>query len=275
VSWRRLTLFLVALALIGGAAALAGRASGVDVGAQPEPAEHAADAAPAQGLSDAAAGLRLRIEPGTLAAGRSTPLAVSLRDEEGSPVTELDEHGDEPPLHLVLVRRDLSEYLHLHPRREGDDFVVEARLPDPGAWRAYADFELDGDKIVLGRDLLVPGTYAPAPLPHPTRTAASGAYRVALDRAELVAGEEATLAFRVERDGAAVADFEPYLGADGHLVAIRADDLSYLHVHPVERRAGDPLAFGAELSAPGRYALFLQFRHDGAVRTTRFTVDVG
>ena len=39
----------------------------------------------------------------------------------------------------------------------------------------------------------------------------------------------------VSRDGAPVA-VQPYLGAFGHLVALREGDLAYLHVHPAQRR---------------------------------------
>ncbi|NKX51639.1 hypothetical protein HER39_13910, partial [Arthrobacter deserti] len=36
----------------------------------------------------------------------------------------------------------------------------------------------------------------------------------------------------VTRGGQPVKTLEPYLGAYGHLVALRAGDLAYLHVHP-------------------------------------------
>lgn len=68
---------------------------------------------------------------------------------------------------------------------------------------------------------------------------------------------------------------EPYLGADGHLVALREDDLAFLHVHP-----GDPdgragvIGFAAALPSPGGYRLFLQFTHDGRVGTVAHTVAV-
>ena len=40
------------------------------------------------------------------------------------------------------------------------------------------------------------------------------------------------LKLRVTRDGRPVTDLQPYLGAYGHLVALRGGDLAYLHVHP-------------------------------------------
>ena len=62
-------------------------------------------------------------------------------------------------------------------------------------------------------------------------------------------------------------DLQPYLGAYGHLVALREGDLAYLHVHPEESDAGPEIPFLAEVPSDGRYRLFLDFRHEGVVRT--------
>ena len=83
------------------------------------------------------------------------------------------------------------------------------------------------------------------------------------------AGREVGLDFSVTRDGRAV-ETEPYLGARGHLVALREGDLAFLHVHPDE----DALAFMAEFPSAGRYRLYLQFKHEGRVHTAAFTQEV-
>ena len=83
------------------------------------------------------------------------------------------------------------------------------------------------------------------------------------------AGREAELRFEVTRDGEPVTT-EPYLGAGGHLVALREGDLAFLHVHPT-----DGLGFMATFPSPGRYRLFVQFKHEGEVRTAAFTQVVG
>ena len=86
---------------------------------------------------------------------------------------------------------------------------------------------------------------------------------------ELVAGTESELTLTVSRDGQPVMDLEPYLGALGHLVAIREGDLAYLHVHPLDETegAGGPMRFAVEVPTAGRYALFFDFSHGGVVRT--------
>ena len=80
------------------------------------------------------------------------------------------------------------------------------------------------------------------------------------------------------RDGEPVTDLEPYLGAYGHLVALRGGDLAYLHVHPEGvpgdgvTEPGPDVVFFAEVPSPDRYHLYLDFKHEGVVRTAAFTV---
>lgn len=274
----RLALFACALALVAAGAALAGKASGIDSAEGDSEAKAAHDgddsAAGAYGLSDTASGFRLRIEPASLAARTPSRLALTIVDDGGDPVTDLRGEEGEPPLHLILVRRDLTGYRHLHPRPTGDGFVVDVTLAQPGTWRAYADFEVDGEKVVLGRDLVVPGEFAPQAHAALTRSAAVDGYRVELGDEVLRAGREATLTFEISRDGRPIESLQPYLGAAGHLVAIREDDLAYLHVHPLDEVLPGEVGFDVELDQPGRYALYLQFKHEGRVRTARLTVEV-
>jgi hypothetical protein len=84
------------------------------------------------------------------------------------------------------------------------------------------------------------------------------------------------LDFEVLRDGVPVQDLEPYLGARGHLVALREGDLAFLHVHPDEEGEAQPghIGFGVEYPSAGRYRLFLQFKHQGVVQTVAFTREV-
>jgi hypothetical protein len=67
----------------------------------------------------------------------------------------------------------------------------------------------------------------------------------------------------------------------GHLVALRARDLAYLHVHPDgepgdgKTKAGPEIVFYAEVPSVGDYRLFLDFQHEGEVRTADFTLGAG
>jgi hypothetical protein len=263
----RLALFAVGLAALAAAAAFAGRASGIEVEKDPVDAmAHGAESGDetANGLSDTAAGFRFGLDTGRLQAGAPARLEVTL-ERDGKRFTRLDTAHGEPPLHLIFVRRDLAGYVHVHPRRVSDGFRTGVTLPSPGIWRAYADFEVDGEKIVLGRDVFVPGEFTPQRLGAPQRTARMDGYDIRLRRGT-------DLTFEISRGGRPVSALQPYLGAAGHLVAIREDDLAYLHVHPRDDSRPGAVAFEAELEQPGRYALFFQFKHAGNVHTVPFTL---
>jgi hypothetical protein len=179
-------------------------------------------------------------------------------------------------MHLMVVRRDLSDYQHLHPTMDADGtWIAHLTLPGPGDYRVFADFVTHEKALTLGTDLTVPGDHEPTPLPDPTHTVRVEGYEVALDAGD-TAGGGSPLVFRVSREGQPVRDLEPYLGALGHLVALREGDLAFLHVHPEdpEGAAGPEITFHATFPSEGRYRLFLQFSHAGSVRTVAFTVEI-
>jgi hypothetical protein len=231
----------------------------------------------AAGLVATAAGYTLVPRFTTFVPGVPAEFGFTVTGSDGRPVTAYDvEH--EKQLHLVVVRRDAAGFQHLHPAL-GPDGVwrVPLLLPAAGVWRVYADFvPTNGPHLVLGADLYAPGEFAPIPS-WPSRVAQVDGYQVRLD-GDLVPGSPSQVFATITRDGAPVTDLEPYLGAFGHLVVLRRDDLSYLHVHPDAAtpaptdRAGPAIAFTADVPAAGDYRLFLDFQHGGAVHTAEFTV---
>jgi hypothetical protein len=187
-------------------------------------------------------------------------------------------------VHLIAVRRDLSHFQHVHPVLDPEGtWRVPLDLSAPGEYRVFADFTPAGHDggLVLGADLAVPGTFEPAALPEPAAVAqVVDGYEVALAGA-LVPGRSSELTLTVSKDGVPVTDLQPYLAAYGHLVALRAGDLAYLHVHPAGgpgdgvTPAGPGITFYATAPSAGDYRLFLDFRHAGVVRTAAFTVHAG
>ena len=268
--------FAAVLAAVFAAALFAGDAIGPEPSDE-EPAreEHAADHggtepadAPAnsaaRGLAHRAEGVELELRRARFVPGRRADFAFRILDEAGAPVRDFEiEH--ERRMHLIVVRRDASGYQHLHPKQAADGtWHVPLRLAEPGAHRVFADFKRDGEAITLGADIDAAGDYAPRRLPEPSDVAQTAGYEVTLH------SEGGEVEFGVTRDGRAVTDIEPYLGARGHLVALREGDLAYLHVHPDE----DRLAFAVEYPSADRYRLFLQFKHAGRVHTAAFTQEV-
>jgi hypothetical protein len=292
----RLTAFAVLLALVFGGAALAGDAIGPD-GSDRDPApapaahgaghgqdEHAAAgpaAGPTRGLGVSEGGLTLALDTPALAPGRPGELRFGIEDARGARVTAFDvEH--ERRMHVIVVRRDGRGFQHVHPEMAADGtWRVAVTLGEPGAYRVFADFARDGAARTLAADLTADGDarYAATPAPRAQAPAGDG-YAVRLDAGGVRAGRERELRFTVTKGGRTVHP-EPYLGAGGHLVALREGDLAYLHVHPAGHGEGredgghdDAVAFATTFPTAGTYRLYLQFRHGGRVRTAAFTQEV-
>ena len=245
---------------------------------EPEPAAvEPTSAAPADlapgGLAVAADGYALELATTTQAPGAAGELRFTVTGPDGEPLNDFT-RSHEKDLHLIVVRRDLTGYQHLHPVRDAQGtWTVPLTLAEPGPYKVFADFQPVGRdrSLVLAADLTAPGPYTPEPLPAPARTTSVDGYDVALD-GHLEAGTSSPLTLSVGRDGRPVTDLEPYLGAYGHLVALREGDLAYLHVHPDgEAAAGPDIAFSADVPSAATYRLFLDFAHAGTVRTAELT----
>jgi hypothetical protein len=245
-------------------------------------------AAEATGLNVSQAGYTLDLIEDRPQRSASATLRFRILGADREPVTRFETaHGK--LLHLIVVRRDLATYEHLHPVMAADGtWSVTADLAAAGTYRVFADFRpkrsprqstqpaAEAEGLTLGQDLFVAGPYEPETLPPAATTSTVSPYEVNLD-GHLVAGRTSRLTLTVSRDGEAVTDLEPYLEAYGHLVALRDGDLAYLHVHP-EGAPGDgrtdpgpEITFSAEVPSAGTYRLFLDFKHAGEVRTAAFT----
>lgn len=269
----RLALFAALLAAVFGGAAAVGAAVDPDGGTTTSRSRdegamagmHEGDGdAELPGLAGSSGGLRLELATTTAPRPGRVAIAFRLLDDHGMPVRDLDvAHGRK--LHLIVVRRDLTHFRHLHPRMSADGtWRAVATLPEAGSYRVFADTTRDGVQRTLGADLQVAGAFAPHAFPAPTDTVRDDHGLTVRRRIE----PGGTLAFDVLRGGRVVDDeLEDYLGAKGHLVTLRAGDLAYLHTHP----EGDRLAFGVHLPGAGSYASWVQFRLRGVVHTAAFT----
>ncbi|GAA0794969.1 hypothetical protein [Spirilliplanes yamanashiensis] len=230
-------------------------------------------AAEVGGLSLSAAGLRLVPAAGALAAGRPQQLSFRIEDSAGAPVTRFAVVHDKQ-LHLIVARRDLTGFQHLHPQMAADGtWSTPLTLPAAGPWRMFADFTAVGadgtnTAVTLGADLTVPGDYRPEPLPAPATTAQAGPYAVHYEGAPRT-GAAQPLLFHV-----AGAQLEPYLGAFGHLVVLREGDLGYVHVHPEEQLVDGALKFWLTAPSRGAYRMFLDVQVGGTVHTAAFSLTV-
>ncbi|MGW2331120.1 hypothetical protein ACWC5C_35935 [Streptomyces sp. NPDC001700] len=286
----RITAFAAALAATFGTAYGVGSGVG-EISPEPAKAAHGehqeaappggpqVSGPPPGGLQVSDGGYTLDLKTPRLRAGKSADLRFAIvRDATGRQVTGYAREHDKE-LHLIVASRDLAEYRHLHPTRAADGtWSTPVDLPRAGGYRVFADFKPQGgEALTLGADLAVSGAYEPTRLPAHQATAKADGYEVELGGG-LTPGKAGELTLTVTKNGKPVRDLQPYLGAYGHLVALRSGDLAYLHVHPNgepgdgKTRPGPGISFTATAPSPGAYRLFLDFKHQGTVRTAAFTV---
>jgi hypothetical protein len=222
-----------------------------------------------RGLAVANNKLRLIVETPDFTQDEPAQLHFRVVDENEKTVRDFDiEHTKR--MHLIVVRRDLTGFQHLHPVQGSDgDWRVPLKLEDAGSYRVFADFSHDEKPTTLASDLRVDGASELRALPAaaPVTTTDDG-YTVRLHTPDARVGVESAMRFTISRHGKPV-QVQPYLGANGHLVALREGDLAFLHVHPTEG-----VTFESSFPTTGRYRLFLQFKHDDRVHTAAFTREV-
>ncbi|GAB09404.1 hypothetical protein GOARA_036_01360 [Gordonia araii NBRC 100433] len=251
------------------------------------------------GTSRTADGYALAGLSGPGRAGEQGPLRFTINDADGKALTEFTP-AHEKELHLIVVRSDGQHFAHVHPQRDAAGaWTTPWRAPAAGTYRVFADFvpgDRDGDDpVVLSSDLEVGGDFAPVAA-QPGRTSTVDGFTATLE-GTLKANAAQTLTIRVTHGGEHPVALQPYLGARGHLVALRSGDLAYTHVHPLdgEHDAGSTghddhgdghaghggsahgdagtVSFSAQAPSTGRYLLYFDFQVDGVVRTATFVVD--
>jgi hypothetical protein len=94
--------------------------------------------------------------PETVVSGQAALLTYEIRDEAGNAVQTENYLGS--AMHLVIVREDLSQYLHAHPepRRAGVPGIrFNQTFPKPGAYKLFAQFRPVGANLPPDSAILV------------------------------------------------------------------------------------------------------------------------
>ncbi len=206
-------------------------------------------------------------------------LTFAVRGSDGHPVTDF-ELDHEQEMHLIAVRADGQHFAHVHPERDEDGtWSTPWQWEAAGTYRVFADFvpSETGEGLTLSTTVQIDGDYASVPAELTAQTTVNG-FDVAVE-GDLVVGSASELTMTVTREGEPVTALEPYLGAFGHLVALRDGDLAYLHVHPhgdapdAGETSGPEIVFEATAPTEGRYLLYLDFQVDGQVHTAPLVID--
>jgi hypothetical protein len=244
---------------------------------------HHASAQASAGLSLSADGDVLTQVGAPEAVGEPGTLSLQILDATGEPLLAY-RASHEKELHLIVVRSDGGYFRHVHPDLDTatGTWSTPWRWDAAGTYRVYADFVPDvehgPEHVTLTSAVDVAGQFSPARAAGQRTTDRVDGFVVSIE-GSLVAGSMQDLTVEVTRGGKPVTDLQPYLGSFGHLVALRAGDLAYMHVHAqgqapqAGERSGPRIAFAAEAPIAGRYLLYLDFQVDGRVRTASLALD--
>jgi hypothetical protein len=235
---------------------------------------------PVRGLSLEQDGLLLSPVSVPDETGEEGTLSFSITSADGEAVTEFETEHDKE-LHLIVVRTDGARFRHVHPKMSADGvWSVPWTWDAAGSYRVFTDFvpTASGENLTLSRTVDVAGRFAPEPATAVSASDTTDGYTATLT-GDLSASGDSTLIATITKDGEPVTDLQPYLGAYGHLVALRDGDLAYLHVHPEGDEpapgsvSGPDVTFMTQAPTPGRYLLYLDFKVGGEVRTAHFVLD--
>ncbi|REE90504.1 hypothetical protein A8990_1067 [Paenibacillus taihuensis] len=219
-------------------------------------------------------------------AGKPTLLRIAITDTTGQPDQSL-EVNHEKKLHLIIVSKRLSKFMHIHPVQTKMAGVFEAKVnfKTAGAYKLVADFKpAEGKQQTQSNWVVVARGAGDEPKTEPVLTAdkeltrAAGGMEVSLSLgSEPKAGASSmlTFTFRDAMNDKPVTDLQPYLGAIGHVVIMDADAERYVHVHAMDERAKGPTAqFHATFPEPGLYKIWGQFKRHGQLLIVPFVIQV-
>jgi hypothetical protein len=195
-------------------------------------------------------------------------------------------------LHMIIVSSDFKTFMHEHPTLGNDGhLLLTQQFPARGTYLAYTDALPNQLNHQVFRFQFNVGTATSAkPIVQPTGMGVeAGPYEVDLSSVRLRAGTMTMLDVSILKDGKPATDLHPYLGVPAHAVFLDAQDLSYVHVHPMAMgQMMDMSAQPAEMPAdgpspsemmlhialrqPGSYKLWLQFRGGTQLYIAQFTI---
>lgn len=209
---------------------------------------HAAIYHEEQDIQDGLA-VNLKVKPSLTRVGEETHLEFLVNEKPfnipiGAKYLQL-EH--EKLMHIIGVRSDLNEFLHIHPEATTSPGLFSAfyTFAQPGRYKIWSEIKKDGLDHTFGHpEISVEGEGAREKKEvNFGRNVIVGNYQVSLKIDEpVVKGKEKDLLFDIHTLAGQEVEVENYLGAQMHLTIIKDDWKQFIHTHP-ENHSND-LDFG-------------------------------
>ena len=222
------------------------------------------------GNHDAAAELIVRTEPSKPEAGKTTKLTLMVHSAMGKMISEFEETHTKLA-HLIVVRKGLDEFAHLHPDVDAQgNLTVDYEFPQGGKYKLFLDHKpRGGTASTANAELSVSGNS-----PEVSKLVANVPGEVLVNGLQAKVtlkqdGKSTVVAFDLRADAdKPLADLRPYLGAMGHLVVISADGEQYAHSHPLTDEPGTSrVEFEVHFPAAGLYKMWGQFQRQDEIIT--------
>ncbi|MCG3120955.1 MAG: hypothetical protein ALAOOOJD_03876 [bacterium] len=231
--------------------------------------------------------VNLQTDPAKPMANTATQLAITVTEQAVGDAIQEFELVHDKPMHLIIVRDDLSYFDHLHLEPQNGVFTTPYSFPHAGDYKLWVDVKpqngrqllaafrihLEGRPLRERNPLAVDNQF--------TQIVMNGQYRVSLALpSEFGIHHGANLKFSIaDTNGKPITDLQPMLGAKAHCIIISQDIHDFLHVHPEEEvssswRGGPDATFHAQFPKAGLYKTWVQFQHHGKTITADFVVQV-
>lgn len=236
---------------------------------------------------------------GTYPVMKPTELMFNIQDQNNKVVKNFDV-VHEKKLHLIVVRKDRTNFQHIHPKLDegtGLFAITDLRFPTDGDYRVFADFTPSSAKKGTNgiKEATTPyqdlkagdvNKYMPQPIGGDKLASSANGFDTNVFFApgddspggkpmtDFYAGQESTVAIEVNKGGQPYKNLQTYLGALGHMVVL-GPKLEYIHAHPqtsdIKNQSG-LVTFAVNFPEAGQYKLYLQTQADNQVNTTDYTL---
>lgn len=180
-------------------------------------------------------------------------------------------------MHLLMVDEELTWFDHIHPEEQADGaYYISKTFPSAGKYLLFIDYKPIGHTAdVVMQSIEVDGKYIfQTPELNTKLVSVIDDYTVSLIKGkDFKTNSVQSLQFSIEKDGILLdeKDMQPYLGANAHIVMISKADKDFLHIHPMSDNRF-PIYAETYIKKAGLYRMWVQFKIDGKLHTTDFTV---
>ncbi len=213
----------------------------------------------------------VEFERGSFSVGNQTELKFIIKDSmTGESVSDL-EIMHEKIMHVVLVRKDLKYFDHIHPIQIQEGvFSVPYSFYAPGEYRIWIDFTVDGMQHIVDFDTTVSGTSETA---QPDRV---GNLNIEMKLSEKIEmGKSIKLDFIItDSSNKPVLITEEFLAANAHMIVVDESLDEFGHAHDENFDKDNVISFGYSFKTSSLHKLWIQFSVNGKTIIKEFEVKV-